>query len=81
MAKAIQFYKNKNYDGFTGCEETIIFTEKINDIFDALNRKFPAEGIKKDSHDLEVFLCVKCCMCKLYCFCEIKREVAISKHK
>ena len=65
MAKAIQFYKNKNYDGFTGCEETIIFTEKMNDIFDALNRKFPSEGIKKDSHDLEVFLCVKCCMCKL----------------
>jgi len=24
-------------------------------IFDALNHKFPAEGIKKDSHNFEVF--------------------------
>lgn len=55
MADGIQFYKNKNYSGFDKCEETIQFTLKINYLFDALNRKFPAEGIVSNSEDLEVF--------------------------
>lgn len=54
MAVGIQFYQNKNYDGFDDCQETIKFTLLMNNLFDALNRKFSGEGIKKDSPDLEV---------------------------
>lgn len=39
-------------------EETEQFTLFINNLFDALNRKFPAEEIKKNSYDFEVFLYV-----------------------
>lgn len=54
MAVGIQLYKNKGYEGFDSSEETIDFTIRMNDIFDALNRKFPAEGIKQNGKDLEV---------------------------
>jgi len=30
----------------------------MNDLFDALNRRFPGEGIKKNSKDLEVLIYV-----------------------
>lgn len=55
MADGIKFYNSKNYSGFTECEDTIKFTIKMNNLFDALNQKFPAEGIKSNSPDLEVF--------------------------
>lgn len=35
-------------------EETVLFTKIMNNLFDALNRKFPLEGIKHDSKDLQV---------------------------
>ncbi len=35
-------------------QETEYFTKLFNDIFDVLNRKFPAEGIRKYSKDFEV---------------------------
>lgn len=54
MAAGIQLYQSKNYKGFEDCEETIKFTLMMNSLFDALNRKFPGEGIKKNSSDLEV---------------------------
>lgn len=54
MAAGIQFYQSKNYKGFEDCVETIKFTLMMNSLFDALNRKFPSEGIKKNSSDLEV---------------------------
>lgn len=34
--------------------ETEYFTKLFNDIFDVLNKKFPAEGIRKNSKDFEV---------------------------
>lgn len=46
-ANGIEFYKNKQFNGFTDSEETIKFTIMMNNMFDALNRKYPAEGIKK----------------------------------
>lgn len=65
MATCIEFYKLNNYDGFENCEETVEFTKIINNLFDALNRKFPAEGIKLNGNDFKVFvficLCVVCC--------------------
>jgi len=50
------------YEGFTDCEETYEFIDIFNNIFDALNRKFPGEGIRKNSCDLEVYyiLCGVC---------------------
>jgi len=55
MAVGIKLYRNKNYDCFMGSEETVVFTKTINDMFDALNRRHTAEGIKRNSRDLEVF--------------------------
>lgn len=65
-ANSIEFYKNKQFDGFTDSEETIKYRTVINNMFDALNRKHPAEGFKKNSRDLEVFymLClIMLCIC------------------
>lgn len=47
MAVGIEFYKKKNYNCFQDSEETVKFTYIINALFDALNRRYPAEGIKK----------------------------------
>lgn len=55
MAIGIQFYREHNCYGLKDSIDTQHFTEKMNDMFDALNRKFPAEGIKQNSQDLEVF--------------------------
>lgn len=66
MAVGIDLYRNKKYDCFKGSEETVEFTKTMNAMFDALNRRHKAEGIKRNSHDLEVFLCV--CVCFM-CLC------------
>lgn len=55
MAIAINFYKQKKYDCFKDTEETVKFTIKMNDLFDALNRRYPKEGIRKNSSDIQVF--------------------------
>lgn len=47
MVTGIEFFKRKQINGFGNCEETIKFTSLMNDLFDALNRRFPKEGIKK----------------------------------
>jgi len=63
MAVGIELYRNKKYDCFKGSEETVAFTKTMNEMFDALNRRHTAEGIKKNSHDLEVFyVCVCVCL-------------------
>lgn len=62
MPVGIESYKEKHFQGFENCEETIKFTLFINNLFDALNRKFSAEGIKEKSNDLEVLL-------KMYAVC------------
>lgn len=53
MAVGIE-YRTHNVNGFKDSLETQDFTVKINDLFDAMNRKFPAEGVRKNSHDIEV---------------------------
>lgn len=40
-AKGIEFYKNKKYNGINDSDETIKFTILMNNMFDALNRKYP----------------------------------------
>lgn len=62
MAIGIELYKHKKYDGFEDSEETVKFTTTINNIFDALNRRHTFEGIKKNSHDFEVFYVLPVCM-------------------
>lgn len=59
MATGIEFYKKMNLNGFSDSDETVKFTILMNNLFDLLNRKLSAEGIKKNSHDIEVF-CVMC---------------------
>jgi len=54
----MQFYRNRNEKNLIHSEETEQFTLFINNLFDALNCKFPAEGIRKNSYDFEVFLYV-----------------------
>lgn len=58
----MEFYKQKNFQCFNDSDETIKFTYMMNNIFDALNRRYPKEGIKKNSKDLEVFFLYLCCM-------------------
>lgn len=48
-------FSKKGSKGFDDYEETVEFTNIINNIFDALNRKYPKEGIRKDSNDLQFF--------------------------
>lgn len=55
VANGLELKKKKKFEGFENSEETINFTKIVNNMFDALNRKFPAEGIRKNGEDLEVF--------------------------
>lgn len=59
MAVGIQFYRNRNEKNLINSEETEKFTLLVNNLFDSLNRKFPAEGIRKNSKDLKVFLYIE----------------------
>jgi len=55
MAKGIEFYREyAKVDCLKNSYETQLFTERFNSLFDILNRKYPAEGIKKNSKDFEV---------------------------
>lgn len=76
MADGTVFFKSKNYSGFDESEETVEFTLLLNNIFDALNRKFSAEGIKKNSQDIKVYkyICVLCVACFVFLI-TITREV------
>jgi len=66
-AKGIEFYKNKKYNGFNDSDETIKFTILMNNMFNALNRKYPAEGMKKYSRDRD-FLYVVLTFCDVSMF-------------
>lgn len=82
MAIGIEFYKSKIYDGFENCEDTVEFTKIINNLFDALNRKFPAEGIKSKGKDLEWFgiLSYVCCMLFVVLLTNIRKVLYITTH-
>jgi len=69
MAIGIEFYKKKGFEGFNGCEETVKFTNFINNMFDALNRKYPKEGIKKNSTDLQVLYVFVVHVCGICLWC------------
>jgi len=55
MANGIQYYREvQKLPNLKNSKETENFTVVLNQCFDALNRKFPAEGIKKNSNDFNV---------------------------
>lgn len=55
MAKGIQYYREvQNLPNLKNSHETENFTLIFNKCFDVLNRKFPGEGIKKNSKDFDV---------------------------
>lgn len=55
MAKAIKFYReHKQIEELKYSEETENLTNIFNSVFDALNRRYPAEGIRSSSKDIQV---------------------------
>lgn len=57
MAKGIIFYRDhEGIESLKDSHETQQFVEIFNKTFDALNRKYPAEGIRINSHDFDVCL-------------------------
>ncbi|XP_071577870.1 uncharacterized protein [Temnothorax nylanderi] len=54
VANGLSFYLSHKCQSLTGCEETISFCKQINDMFDALNRKSPNQGLTPGSNDFKV---------------------------
>lgn len=55
MAKGIEFYKDhETVESLKNSSETQKFVDIFNRTFDALNSKYPAEGIRNNSHDFDV---------------------------
>ncbi|XP_058797368.1 uncharacterized protein LOC131667733 [Phymastichus coffea] len=60
VAHGLQYYlkaeekNNSNINEFEGCEATINFSLRINDMFDTLNRSYPHEGIREGSKDFQI---------------------------
>lgn len=52
-ASGLKYYSRRNIKGLEETEGTIEFTLMMNNVFDALNRKFPAEGIRINSPDFD----------------------------
>lgn len=60
MACGIKFYRaEQNIASLKDSEETEQFTLMINAMFDALNRKYPKEGIRINSSDFVVCFSIK----------------------
>lgn len=61
MAKGIEYYHcQAKIKALEISEPTQIFTERINGLFDALNRRYPAKGNTYKSHDFNVCKMLKC---------------------
>lgn len=54
MPAGIQFYREQGLHSFVGSEKTQEFPLFLNDLFDALNQRFPAGGITRNSRDLTI---------------------------
>jgi len=67
MAIGLKFYRDQKCIDLKDSLETENFTLLMNNMLDAMNRKFPAEGIRKKSQDIEVFyvFVAKCLCCVL----------------
>lgn len=55
MARGIEIYRDYiKVESLKTSHATELFTERFNKLFDVLNRKYPAEGIRNDSPDFLV---------------------------
>ncbi|KAH7960875.1 hypothetical protein HPB49_024189 [Dermacentor silvarum] len=52
VAKGLQFYARRGAPRLYDVEPTVEFTLLLNDLFDALNRRFPAEGLTPGCKDV-----------------------------
>jgi len=54
MACGLEFYRHRKVQTLADSDETQKWTKFLNDLFDVMNRRYTAEGIKKSSHYLKV---------------------------
>ncbi|KAH7939580.1 hypothetical protein HPB52_014196 [Rhipicephalus sanguineus] len=54
MASAITYYTERNVFNPLDTAGTVEFTERMNDLFDAMNRRQPGEAVHKHSRDILV---------------------------
>ncbi|RLU26632.1 hypothetical protein DMN91_000428 [Ooceraea biroi] len=54
VAQGLAFYLSRGVKSLAGYEETIKFCTQINDMFDALNRKSPNEGLTPETKDFKI---------------------------
>lgn len=54
MAGGFQYYQKYGVPELTACDGTINFTIYTNNLFDALNRRFSAQGLKPGCDDLVI---------------------------
>jgi len=64
VANGLIFYKKYNIPGLNDCDPTSEFCQRFNDFFDALNRKFGAEGLRVNGKDYEVKINILLCSYK-----------------
>ncbi|XP_036146648.1 uncharacterized protein LOC118646884 [Monomorium pharaonis] len=54
VADGLAFYLSHGCEGLSGCEETISFCKRMNDMFDAMNRKSPNQGLTPHCKDFKI---------------------------
>jgi len=54
MAVGLEMLKKSKVPGLENCDSTINFCIKFNEMFDALNRKVPFQGVHPNTNDYKV---------------------------
>lgn len=54
VAKGLEYYSSRGASGLQDVKATVDFTLRMNDLFDALNRSHPKEGLRQGGKDLRV---------------------------
>ncbi|CAL1672102.1 unnamed protein product [Lasius platythorax] len=54
IVHGLKFHKARHVSGLEDCNATINFCQRFNDLFDALNRKTPNEGLTPSGNDFKV---------------------------
>lgn len=54
VADGLAFYLSHGCQGLSGCEETISFCKRFNNMFDAMKRKSPNQGLTPHSNDFKI---------------------------
>lgn len=54
VAKGLEFYSSRAVPGLHDVTATVDFTQRMNSLFDALNRQVPKEGLKRGCKDFSV---------------------------